>query len=155
MLKAVSNINHIIERELIKSGLDVTQQLEVDDFLITLDGTPNKSRLGANALVAVSMAVAVAGAAESGVPLYQHLASLAGVKAPFILPCPAFNVINGGRHAGNRLAVQEFMILPVGATSFAQAMQWATETYHHLKVVIAKKYGPLGEDQCFCMAQAG
>lgn len=150
MLKAVSNINHIIERELIKSGLDVTQQLEIDDFLIALDGTPNKSRLGANALVAVSMAVAVAGAAESGVPLYQHIASLAGVETPFVLPCPAFNVINGGRHAGNRLGMQEFMIMPVGAASFAQAMQWATETYHHLKMVISKKYGPLGEDLHVC-----
>lgn len=150
MLKAVSNINHIIERELIKSGLDVTQQLEIDDFLIALDGTPNKSRLGANALVAVSMAVAVAGAAESGVPLYQHIASLVGVETPFVLPCPAFNVINGGRHAGNRLAMQEFMIMPVGAASFAQAMQWATETYHYLKMVISKKYGPLGEDLHVC-----
>ncbi|KAF9486529.1 phosphopyruvate hydratase [Pholiota conissans] len=139
--KAVSNINDIIERELIKSGLDVTQQLEIDDFLINLDGTPSKSKLGANALVAVSMAVAIAGASELGIPLYQHIASLAEVKPPYVLPTPSFNVINGGKHAGNRLAVQEFMIMPVGATSFAEAMKMGTETYHHLKKVINKKYG--------------
>ncbi|KAF8963879.1 enolase [Flammula alnicola] len=141
VLKAVSGVNDVIARELVKSGLKVTQQKEIDDFLIKLDGTPNKSKLGANAIVGVSMAVAIAGAAETGVPLYQHIADLAGVKPPFVLPCPAFNVLNGGRHAGNRLAFQEFMILPVGASSFTEAMKMGTETYHALKAVIKKKYG--------------
>jgi enolase len=139
--KAVSNVNDVIAPELIKSGLKVTGQKDIDDFLIKLDGTPNKGKLGANAILGVSMAVAEAGAAEKGVPLYQHLADLAGVKPPFVLPTPAFNVINGGSHAGNRLAFQEFMILPTGASSFTEAMQIGTETYHTLKKLIHAKYG--------------
>ena len=110
--KAVANVNDIIAPELIKSGIKVTQQKEIDNFLIKLDGTPNKGKLGANAILGVSIAVAEAAAAEKGVPLYQHLAELAGVKPPYVLPTPAFNVINGGSHAGNKLAFQEFMIVP-------------------------------------------
>ena len=139
--KAVSNVNDIIAPELLKAGLQVTQQKEIDDFLIKLDATPNKGKLGANAILGVSIAVAEAGAAEKGVPLYQHLADLAGVKPPFVLPTPAFNVINGGSHAGNKLAFQEFMLLPTGATSFTEAMKIGTETYHTLKKVISAKYG--------------
>jgi len=139
--KAVENVNTIIAPELIKAGLDVTNQKEIDDFLIKLDGTPNKGKLGANAILGVSIAVAEAGAGEKGVPLYQHFADLAGVKPPFHLPCPAFNVINGGSHAGNKLAFQEFMLLPTGATSFTEAMKIGTETYHTLKKVIQAKYG--------------
>lgn len=139
--KAVANVNDIIAKQLIASGLTVVQQKEVDDFLIKIDGTPNKGNLGANAILGVSIAVAEAGAAEKGVPLYQHLADLAGVKPPFVLPCPAFNVINGGSHAGNKLAFQEFMLLPTGATSFTEAMKIGTETYHTLKKVISAKYG--------------
>ncbi|KAJ7447274.1 Enolase, C-terminal TIM barrel domain-containing protein [Mycena latifolia] len=139
--KAVANVNDIIAPELIKSGLTVTSQKEIDDFLIKLDGTPNKGKLGANAILGVSIAVAEAGAAEKGVPLYQHFADLAGIKPPFVLPCPAFNVINGGSHAGNKLAFQEFMLLPTGATSFTEAMKIGTETYHTLKKVISAKYG--------------
>jgi len=139
--KAVSNVNTIIAPELIKKGLEVTKQKDIDDFLITLDGTPNKGKLGANAILGVSMAVAEAGAAEKGVPVYQHIADLAGVKPPFVLPVPAMNVINGGSHAGNKLAFQEFMILPTGATSFTEAMKIGTETYHTLKKVISAKYG--------------
>lgn len=119
----------------------MTSQKDIDDFLIKLDGTPNKGKLGANAILGVSIAVAEAGAAEKGVPLYQHLADLAGVKPPFVLPTPAFNVINGGSHAGNKLAFQEFMLLPTGATSFSEAMKIGTETYHTLKKVISAKYG--------------
>jgi enolase len=145
--KAVSNVNDIIAAELIKSGLTVTQQKEIDDFLIKLDGTPNKGKLGANAILGVSIAVAEAGAAEKGVPLYQHLADLAGVKPPFVLPTPAFNVINGGSHAGNKLAFQEFMLLPTGASSFTEAMKIGTETYHTLKKVISAKYGIDGQSQ--------
>ena len=109
-----------------------------------LDGTDNKGKLGANAVLAVSMAVAKAGAAEKDVPLYQHIADLLG-SGKLILPVPAFNVINGGSHAGNKLAMQEFMILPVGASSFKEAMQMGSEVYHNLKSVIKKKYG---QDAC-------
>lgn len=138
----------MIAPALIKSGLTVTQQKEIDDFLIKLDGTPNKGKLGANAILGVSIAVADAGAAEKGVPLYAHLAELAGVKPPYVLPCPAFNVINGGSHAGNKLAFQEFMLLPTGASSFTEAMKIGTETYHTLKKVISAKYGIDGEFLC-------
>ena len=109
-----------------------------------LDGTENKCKLGANAILAVSLAAAKAGAAEKGVPLYRHLADLAG-NPKVVLPVPAFNVINGGSHAGNALAMQEFMILPVGATSFAEAMRMGSEVYHTLKTVIKAKYG---QDAC-------
>ena len=105
-----------------------------------MDGTPNKAKLGANAILGVSLAVAKAGAAKKGVELYQHLADLAGVTE-FVLPVPAFNVINGGSHAGNKLAMQEFMILPTGAENFAQAMRMGAEVYQNLKSVIKKKYG--------------
>jgi enolase len=94
--------------------------------MIELDGTPNKSKLGANAILGVSLAVARAGAAQKKMPLYQHLAELAGKKDAFILPVPCFNVINGGSHAGNKLAMQEFMILPTGASSFTEAMKMGT-----------------------------
>ncbi|KAF8844162.1 enolase [Paxillus ammoniavirescens] len=141
VLKAVENVNTILGPELIKSGISVTQQKEVDDLLIKLDGTPNKGKLGANAILGVSIAVVEAGAAEKGVPVYQHLAELAGVKPPYVMPCPSFNVINGGSHAGNKLAFQEFMLLPTGATTFTEAMKIGTETYHTLKKVISAKYG--------------
>lgn len=139
--KAVANVNDTIAPALIESGLKVTQQKEIDNFLIKLDGTPNKGKLGANAILGVSIAVAEAAAAEKGVPLYQHLAELAGVKPPYVLPTPAFNVINGGSHAGNKLAFQEFMLLPTGAESFTEALKIGTETYHTLKKVISAKYG--------------
>lgn len=113
--------------------------------MIQLDGTNNKSKLGANAILGVSLAVAKAGAAADGVPLYQHFANLAGNPIIPHLPVPALNVINGGSHAGNRLAFQEFMILPVGADSFTHAMIIACEVYATLKSVIKKKYG---QDAC-------
>ena len=109
----------------------------IDDALIKLDGTENKGRLGANAILAVSLAICKAGAAAKGVPLYRHISDLSGRK--MILPVPAFNVINGGSHAGNKLAMQEFMILPVGASSFRHALQVGAEVYHHLKGVIKAK----------------
>jgi enolase len=141
VLKAVENVNTILGPALIDSGINVTQQKEIDDLLIKLDGTPNKGKLGANAILGVSIAVVSAGAAEKDVPVYQHLAELAGVKPPYVMPCPAFNVINGGSHAGNKLAFQEFMLLPTGASSFTEAMKIGTETYHTLKKVISAKYG--------------
>ncbi|CAH1239725.1 ENO1 [Branchiostoma lanceolatum] len=138
--KAVSNINDIIAPAVIQKNFDVTKQSEVDQFMLDLDGTENKSKLGANAILGVSLATAKAGAAHKGVPLYRHLADLAG-NTDVILPVPAFNVINGGSHAGNKLAMQEFMILPTGASSFREAMQMGCETYHNLKSIIKKKYG--------------
>ncbi|XP_050546725.1 enolase [Daktulosphaira vitifoliae] len=137
---AVNNINSIIAPALIKAGIDVVDQKAVDNFMIQLDGTPNKSKLGANAILGVSLAIAKAGAAKKNVPLYRHLADLAGNKN-IILPVPAFNVINGGSHAGNKLAMQEFMILPTGASSFSEAMKIGAEVYHNLKNVIKAKFG--------------
>nr|AVI57696.1 enolase B [Taenia crassiceps] len=138
---AVRNINEIIGPALLKKDLLVTQQAEIDSFMVNeLDGTPNKSRLGANAILGVSLAVLKAGAAEKRIPLYRHVANMAGVTR-VTLPVPAFNVINGGKHAGNKLPMQEFMILPVGAKSFAEALRMGTETFHHLKNIIRRKYG--------------
>jgi len=140
VLKAVSNVNDIIAPAVI--GKDVTKQEEIDHLLLELDGTPNKGKLGANAILGVSLAVCRAGAAEKGVPLYQHISDLAGYSdRPWVLPVPAFNVINGGSHAGNKLAMQEFMILPVGADTFADALRIGAEVYQHLKNVIKDKYG--------------
>jgi enolase len=149
----VNHVNDVIALEIVKSGLKVTQQKDIDDFLIKLDGTPNKGKLGANAILGVSIAVAEAGAAEKGVPLYQHLADLAGVKSPFVMPTPSFNVINGGSHAGNKLAFQEFMLLPTGATSFTEAMKIGTETYHTLKKVISAKYGIDGNNYSLILSR--
>jgi enolase len=137
---AINNVNQIIAPELVKCNLEVTQQSEIDELMLKLDGTENKSKLGANAILGVSLAVAKAGAAKRGIPLYKHLADLAG-NTDIILPVPAFNVINGGSHAGNKLAMQEFMILPTGANSFTEAMKMGTEVYHHLKNVIKQKFG--------------
>ena len=121
-------------------GMSVTKQKKLDRTLIQLDGTEKKSRLGANAILAVSLAVCKAGAAARGMPLYRYIGKLAGHKKP-LLPVPAFNIINGGSHAGNKLAMQEFMILPVGARSFREALRMGAEVYHNLKAVIKAKYG--------------
>merc|ERR1712045_441712 len=150
VLKAVSNVNDIIGPKLV--GLDVTEQEKIDKVMVEeLDGSKNewgwsKSKLGANAILAVSMAVCRAGAAASEMPLYQYIAKLGGKPTDkFVMPVPSFNVINGGSHAGNRLACQEVMILPVGATSFKEAMIMGAEVYHTLKTCIKKKYG---QDAC-------
>lgn len=137
--KAVKNVNEVIAPKII--GKDVTKQEELDNLLLQIDGTENKGNLGANAILGVSMAVCKAGAAVKGVPLYRHIADLAGKKEAVTLPVPAFNIINGGSHAGNKLAMQEFMILPVGASSFTEAMRMGVEVYHNLKNVIKEKYG--------------
>ncbi|XBI75367.1 hypothetical protein VPH35_068746 [Triticum aestivum] len=140
VLKAVNNVNAIIGPALI--GKDPTEQTDIDNFMVQqLDGTSNewgwcKQKLGANAILAVCKA----GAMVKKIPLYQHIANLAGNKT-LVLPVPAFNVINGGSHAGNKLAMQEFMILPTGAASFKEAMKMGVEVYHHLKSIIKKKYG--------------
>merc|ERR1712168_76206 len=143
-LKAVDHVNKDIAPKLIEKNFSVVEQEKIDKFMLELDGTENKSQFGANAILGVSLAVCKAGAAEKGVPLYRHIADLAG-NPDVILPVPAFNVINGGSHAGNKLAMQEFMILPVGASSFKEAMRIGAEVYHHLKGVIKKKYG---QDAC-------
>merc|ERR1712048_299049 len=150
VLKAVNNVNTIIAPKLI--GMDVTQQKVIDELMVqTMDGTTNewgwsKSKLGANAILAVSMAVCRAGAASMGMPLYQYLAKLGGKPIDkFVMPVPCLNVINGGSHAGNRLACQEFMIVPTGASNFKDAMCIGAEIYHTLKSVIKKKYG---QDAC-------
>ncbi|KAJ8320219.1 hypothetical protein KUTeg_001806 [Tegillarca granosa] len=141
--KAVGNVNNNLGPALIKANIDEADQTAVDNFLLAQDGTDNKSKYGANAILGISMAVCRAGAAKKGVPLYSHIANLAGNKE-FIMPVPALNVINGGSHAGNKLAMQEFMILPTGASSFREAMKMGSETYHHLKKVIQQKYGQDG-----------
>jgi len=136
--KAIKNVNELIAPKLI--GKSVVNQEDIDKTMLELDGTDNKGKLGANAILGVSMAACKAGAAEKGVPLYRHIADISGNKN-ILLPVPAFNVINGGSHAGNKLAFQEFMILPIGASSFTEAMKMGTETYHTLKGIINAKYG--------------
>jgi enolase len=142
VLKAVDNVKSVIGPAII--GMNPTDQEAIDNKMIELDGTPNKSKLGANAILAVSLAVCKAGAAQKGVPLYRHIADLAGT-GKLVMPVPWMNVINGGSHAGNRLAMQEFMIGATGATSFKEAVRMTTEVYHNLKSVIKKKYG---QDAC-------
>ncbi|CAM9248914.1 unnamed protein product, partial [Phaeothamnion confervicola] len=137
--QAVKNVNDIIAPKVL--GMDPTNQAGIDKLMKELDGTENKTKLGANAILGVSLAVAKAGAAAKRVPLYQHFADLAGNTAPLVMPVPCFNVINGGEHAGNLLAFQEFMIMPTGAATFKEAMQIGAEVYHNLKSVIKKKYG--------------
>lgn len=121
-------------------GKDVADQAAIDEIMIKVDGTPNKGNIGANAILGVSLAVSKAGAAALNIPLYRHYANLAGNKE-LVLPVPSLNVINGGSHAGNRLAFQEFMILPIGADSFSHGLQMGCEVYHQLKSVIKSKYG--------------
>ncbi|GMM34743.1 phosphopyruvate hydratase [Saccharomycopsis crataegensis] len=141
VLKAVANVNEIIAPAIVKADIDVKNQTAVDDFLLKLDGTPNKSKLGANAILGVSLAAAKAGAAEKGVPLYAHVADLAGTKKPYVLPVPFQNVLNGGSHAGGRLAFQEFMIVPTEAPTFSEALRIGSEVYHTLKSAAKKQYG--------------
>jgi enolase len=133
VLKAVENVNEEIREALL--GHNANDQAKIDQIMIDLDGTHNKERLGANAILGVSMAVAKAVAAESRVPLYRHL----GGQGPFVLPVPMMNIINGGAHADNSVDMQEFMILPVGAPSFAEALRYGAEVFHTLKRVLHKK----------------
>ncbi|KAK7838190.1 enolase 1 [Quercus suber] len=142
VLNAVNNINQILAPKLL--GIDVRDQADVDAIMLEIDGTPNKSKLGANAILGVSLSVCRAGAGAKGVPLYKHIQEISGTNE-LVMPVPAFNVINGGSHAGNSLAMQEFMILPVGATSFAEAFRMGSEVYHTLKGIIKAKYG---QDAC-------
>lgn len=133
VLKAVSNVNDIITQQII--GVEVTNQSLIDSLLIKVDGTENKAKLGANATLAVSMAVAKAAALESNLPLYRYLG---GVNAA-VLPMPLMNILNGGVHADNKIDFQEFMIIPVGAPSFSEGLRWGVEVFHNLKSVLKKK----------------
>jgi enolase len=133
VLKAVEHINTEIAESLM--GLDATEQAYVDRILIDLDGTENKSRLGANSMLAVSLAVAKAAAEESGLPLYRYF----GGSGAMALPVPMMNVINGGAHANNNLDLQEFMILPIGAPSFREAIRYGAEVFHSLKKLLHDK----------------
>lgn len=134
VLKAVEFINTEISEAVM--GLDASEQAFLDKTLIDLDGTDNKSRLGANAMLAVSMAVARAAAEESGLPLYRYFGGMGAVQ----LPVPMMNVVNGGAHANNNLDLQELMIVPVGATSFREALRWGAETFHALKKILHDKH---------------
>src|SRR5690606_12393252 len=133
VLKAVEHVNTEICEAIV--GLDAMEQSFIDQTLIDLDGTENKSRLGANALLAVSLAVSKAAAEESGLPLYRYLGGAGRMQ----LPVPMMNVINGGAHANNSLDLQEFMIIPVGAESFREALRCGAEVFHALRKLLDKK----------------
>jgi enolase len=133
VLKAVKNVNDLIAEAVV--GFDVSQQAAIDETMIALDGTPNKGKLGANAILAVSMAVSKAAAEEAGLPLYRYIG---GTNAK-TLPVPMMNILNGGAHADNKIDFQEFMIQPVGASSFSEGLRWGVEIFHALKTVLKKK----------------
>jgi enolase 1/2/3 len=133
VLKAVRNVNEVIAPEI--EGMDASEQRELDNAMIALDGTPTKSKLGANAILAVSMAAARAMADHLGVELYQYL----GGFTAGLLPTPMMNILNGGAHADNNVDFQEFMVMPVGAQSFSEALRWGVETFHVLKGVLKKR----------------
>lgn len=132
VLTAVENVNEIIAPELV--GFDATEQADIDQLMIELDGTPNKGKLGANAMLGVSLAVAKAAAASIGLPLHRYIG---GTNAKE-LPVPMMNILNGGKHADNNVDIQEFMVMPVGAKSFAEALRMNAEIYHQLKAVLKK-----------------
>jgi enolase len=133
VLKAVKNVNTSIADALI--GFDVTSQAAIDQVMIDLDGTPNKTKLGANAILAVSMAVAKAAAEEANLPLYRYIG---GTNAR-TLPMPMMNILNGGAHADNKIDFQEFMIMPIGAPNFSEGLRWGVEIFHQLKSTLKKK----------------
>lgn len=134
--KAVKNVNDIIGPAII--GMDATQQSALDDKMIALDGTQNKEKLGANAILSVSLAIAHAAANQKNIPLYKYIASIYGNDNPVVLPRPMMNIINGGAHADNGLDAQEFMIIPNGAKSEAEAIRMGAEVFHNLKSILKK-----------------
>ena len=136
VLTAVKNVNEIIAPALV--GMDASQQTEIDEKMLELDGTPNKDKLGANAILAVSMALAHAVANAKHIPLYKYIAEIYGNANPCVLPRPMMNIINGGAHADNGLDAQEFMIIPNGATSEVEAIRMGSEIFHHLKSILKK-----------------
>ncbi|WP_122614245.1 phosphopyruvate hydratase [Pseudomonas viridiflava] len=134
VLKAVANINGPIRDLLL--GKDPVDQKALDHAMIALDATENKASLGANAILAVSLAAAKAAAQDQDLPLYAHIANLNGTPGVYSMPVPMMNIINGGEHADNNIDIQEFMVQPVGAKSFAEGLRWGTEIFHHLKAVL-------------------
>jgi enolase len=137
VLTAVNNVNTIISERL--TGMDAASQADLDTAMIELDGTDNKSSLGANAILAVSLASAKAAAADAGLPLYAHIRSLIDAPAPLSLPVPMMNIVNGGEHADNNVDIQEFMVQPTGAGSFSEALRFGAEIFHALKSVLHKQ----------------
>ncbi|GIU18241.1 phosphopyruvate hydratase [Shewanella sp. MBTL60-007] len=137
VLKAVENINGLIRDALM--GKDATAQAELDQIMIDVDGTENKDKLGANAILAVSLAAAKAAAAFKGVPLYAHIADLNGTPGQYSMPVPMMNILNGGEHADNNVDIQEFMVQPVGAKNFREALRMGAEIFHNLKSVLQSK----------------
>lgn len=135
VLTAVSNVNNPIRETLL--GKDATDQHAIDGLMIELDGTENKNKLGANAILVVSLATARAAAVEKGIPLYQHIADLNGTSGQYFMPVPMMNILNGGEHADNNVDIQEFMVQPVGASSFAEALRMGAEIFHNLKNVLS------------------
>src|SRR6266576_4823463 len=138
VLKAVANVNGEIARAV--AGFDAADQRGLDHKMITLDGTPTKSRLGANAILAVSMAAARAAAAATKQPLYKYLSKYSSDRSANLLPVPMMNILNGGAHADNSVDLQEFMVMPLGAASFSEALRWGVEVFHALKTAL-KKHG--------------
>ena len=136
VLTAVKNVNEIIAPEII--GMDATHQTEIDEKMLALDGTENKSKLGANAILSVSLAIAHAAAHAKQVPLYKYIADIYGNPNPCVLPRPMMNIINGGAHADNGLDAQEFMIIPNGAKSEFDAIRMGSEVFHHLKSILKR-----------------
>ena len=128
--KAVANVNTLIQNALL--GMDVFEQKKIDYLLLALDNTPNKSNLGANAILGTSLAVAKAAAAEAGLSLFQYIGGVGAVT----MPVPMMNILNGGSHADNLIDIQEFMVMPFGAKSFSEGLRWGTEVFHHLKAVL-------------------
>ncbi|KAF4628040.1 hypothetical protein G7Y89_g10110 [Cudoniella acicularis] len=141
VLKAVKNVNNVIAPALIKQKFNITDLERIDAFMNELDGTEDKSKLGANAILGVSMACTRAGAASVKVPLYEYIRQISGSKKPYTMPVPFFNVLNGGVHSGNDMAFQEFMVAPVSATSITEAVRMGAEIYQELKTVITNKFG--------------
>ena len=137
VLKAVSNINTTIRSLLL--GKNAAEQRTLDNIMIDADGTDNKANLGANAILAVSLAAAKAAAAAKNIPLYQHIAEINGTPNQYSMPVPMMNIINGGEHADNNVDIQEFMVQPVGAPNFAEALRWGAEIFHALKKVLQAK----------------
>ena len=133
VLKAVENVNTIINEAL--QGEDVFDQKRLDHIMIDLDGTPNKSKLGANAILGTSLAIARAAAQEAGLSLYQYIGGVGAVT----MPVPMMNILNGGSHADNLIDIQEFMVMPFGASTFSEGLRWGTEVFHHLKSVLKEK----------------
>src|SRR2546422_3665356 len=134
VLKAVANVNNEIAKSI--AGLDAADQRAVDHKMISLDGTPTKSRLGANAILAVSMAVARAAAIALKQPLYKYLSRYSTDSSANLIPCPMMNILNGGAHADSSVDFQEFMVMPVGAPSFSEALRWGIEIFHALKTAL-------------------